>query len=163
MKLLRSHFLPSILAVFTLAACSSNSASDTGGACNELAHDGSTHSVALASNPAPAPVGGTISEGNYVLTTARLFNVPGSVDIKRQLGVSLAVRGDVIEQVTQLDGATERNSFKFTVASTMLSLVDTCAGSSAVTHGFSATPTQLETFTQEAGTTYTLHRIFTKR
>jgi hypothetical protein len=163
MKPFLHPLLPSILAVFALAACSSGSATDPVGVCNELVHDGTTHSVALASNPAPPPVGGAITEGNYVLTAARLFNVPVSVDIQRQLGASLAIRGDVIEQVTQVDGVIARSRFKFTVANTMLSLVDTCAGSNAETHGFGATPTQLEILSPEPGTPYTRHHIFTKR
>ena len=156
-------FLRSVLTVLALAACSSESAPGATGPCNDLAHDGSTHSVALASNPAPAPVGGVISEGSYVLTAARLFNVPLDVDIARSLGASLEVRGDVIEQVAQVDGTLQRSTFKYTVANTMLTLVDTCAASSSKTHGFNASPTQLEFLTQDPGTAYTLHQIFTKR
>jgi len=154
---------PSLLTFLALAACSAESAPGSAGPCNDLAHDGSTHSVALASNSPPVPSGGAISEGSYVLTAARLFNVPLSVDITRRLGASLEVRGDVIEQVTQRDATLERSTFKYTVASNMLSLVDTCSGSSANNHGFIATATQLELLTPEPGTGYTLHRIFTKR
>ena len=156
---------PHLVSLFTflaLAACSAESASPTG-PCNDLNHDGSTQAVALASNAPPEALGGTISEGNYVLTTARLFNVPLNVDLSRNLGASLEVRGDVIEQVTQVDGKLERSTFKFSVANKKLSLVDTCAGSSAKTHEFSAMPTQLEILTEEPGTQYTLHQIFSKR
>jgi len=89
--------------------------------------------------------------------------VPLNIDVARSLGASLEVRGDVIEQVTQVDGRIERSTFKYTVANTKLSLVDTCAGSSVKTHGFSAMPTQLEILTEEPGTQYTLHQIFSKR
>ena len=154
---------PAIVTVLALAACSAESAPSPAGPCNDLGHDGSTHSVALASNMPPVPTGGTISEGTYVLSAARLFNVPLGVDFARRLGASLEVRGDVIEQVSQMEGTLERNTFKYRVANTMLSLIDTCAGSSAKTHGFIATSTQLEFLTQEAGTPYTLHQVFTKR
>jgi len=155
----------SLVCLFTflaLAACSAEN-DPASGPCNDLAHDGSTQTVALASNSAPEALGGAISEGSYVLTSARLFNVPLNVDIARQLGASLEVRGDVIEQVSQVDGTLQRSTFKYTVANTMLSLVDTCAGGSAKTHGFIASSTQLELLTDEPGTTYTLHRIFRKR
>jgi len=163
MKLLLGPFLPSLLKVLTLAACSAESASGPSAACNDLVHDGSTHPVALASNPATPLLGGTISEGNYVLTSARLFNVPGNVNFMRQLGASLEVRGDIIEQVTQVDGTIARSTFKYTVGNTTLSLVDTCTASGAKDHGFSATTTRLEILSEEPGTGYTLHQIYTKR
>ncbi|HKO51911.1 MAG TPA: hypothetical protein VJV79_29585 [Polyangiaceae bacterium] len=163
MKLPLGHFLPSIIYALTLAGCSAESAPSQAGPCNELVHDGSTHSVALASNPPSPPLGGTISEGNYVLTSARLFSVPRDVNITRRLGASLQIRGDVIAQVTELDGALERNTFKYTAANNMLSLVDSCAASSTKTHGYSATSAGLEIFVQEPGTGYTLQQIFSKR
>jgi hypothetical protein len=163
MKSVLGPFLPSIFTVLALAACSSDSEPGPAAPCNDVVHDGSTLTVALASNSPPPPTGGTISEGNYVLTAARLFNVPGTVDITRQLGGSLEIRGDVIEAVTQVDGKLERSTFKYTVASTMLSMAKTCATSSTETHGFIATPTQLQLLTQEPGTPYTLNQVFTKR
>ena len=163
MKPFAGHFLPSVLKILTLAACSSENAPSPAGPCNDIVHDGSTHSVALASNPPTPPLGGAIAEGNYVLTAARLFNVPLNVDVKRQLGASLEVRGDVIEQVSLVDGTLERSTFKFTVANTMLSMVDTCAGSTAENYGFTATSTQLQFLSPDPGTSYTLNQVFTKR
>jgi len=161
MKSLLGLYLPSMFMSLALAACSAESAPAE--PCHDLAHDGSTQSVALASNSPPEATGGAISEGSYVLTAARLFDVPLNVDLTRRLGASLDVHGGVIKQVTQVDGMLERSTFKYTVSNTMLSLVDTCGGTGSKSHGFSATPTQLEILSEEPGTAYTLHRIFSKR
>lgn len=121
------------------------------------------HGVALASNPPTPLFGGVISEGTYVLTAARLFNVPASVNFTRQLGSSLEIRGDVIEQVSHADGNIERRKFKYTVANTMLTMSDTCTSSVAQSRSFEATATRFEFLTEEPGTGYTLHQVFTKR
>jgi hypothetical protein len=163
MKPLLAPVLPSILVFLALAACSGDDAPGSASSCNELVHDGTTHVVALASNPPTPLFGGVISDGNYVLTAARLFNVPADVNFTRQLGSSLQIRGDVIEQVSQVDGKLERHTFKYTVANTTLSMVDTCASSSAQMNGFEATSTRFEFLSPEPGTAYTLHQVFTKR
>jgi|GEM_PF-2626447 len=155
--------LPSVLVFLALAACSAENAPGAASSCNDLVHDGTTHGVALASNPPTPLLGGAISDGNYVLTAARLFNVPANVNFTRQLGSSLEIRGDVIEQVSQVDGSFERRTFKYTVANTTLSMVDTCASSNAQTHGFEATSTRFEFLSAEPGTGYTLHQVFSKR
>lgn len=163
MKPLLAPVLRSLLVFVALAACSAENAPGAASSCNDLVHDGTTHGVALASNP-PTPLnGGVISDGNYVLTAARLFNVPANVNFTRQLGASLQIRGDVIEQVSQVDGQLERRKFKYSVANTTLSMVDTCASSNAQTHGFEATSTRFEFLSEEPGTGYTLHQVFTKR
>jgi hypothetical protein len=152
-----------MLVFLALTACSAENAPGPASSCNDLVHDGTTHGVALASNP-PTPLnGGVISDGNYVLTAARLFNVPANVNFTRQLGASLQIRGDVIQQVSQVDGQLERRTFKYTVANTTLSMVDTCTSSTARTHGFEASSTRFEFLSEEPGTGYTLHQVFTKR
>jgi len=163
MKPLLGSLLPSTLIVFGLVACSAESAPGPSGPCNDLAHDGSSQSVALASNPPNVPLGGAITDGSYVLTAARLFNVPHDVNFSRQLGGSLQVRNGVIEEVRQVDGKLERSTYKYTVANTTLSLVNTCTSADAGTHGYSASATQFELFSPEPGTDYTLHRVFTRR
>jgi hypothetical protein len=146
-----------------LAGCSSEAPGGAASACNDLVHDGSTLDVALASNPPPVPFGGVIVDGSYVLTSARLFNVPGAVVLERRIGASLEVRGNVIEHVSHVDGEVSRSTFQYTQAGTTLSLVDTCAASTASSYGFSATPAELELYSPEPGTAYTLEQIFTKR
>jgi len=164
MKPLLDRVLPSILVFLALTACSSENAPGSASTCNELVHDGTTHGVALASNPPTPLFGGVISDGNYVLTAARLFNVPANVNFTRQLGSSLQIRGDVIEQVSQVDGKLERRTFKYTVANTTtLSMVETCSSTTAQTHGFEAASTRFEFLSEEPGTGYTLQQVFTKR
>lgn len=163
MKSPRRSVVPSFLVCFALAACSAESEPGSAAACNDLVHDGSTHSVALASNPATPLSGGVISDGNYMLTAARLFNVPSNVTVTRQLGSSLQIRGDVIEQVSHADGKIERRTFKYTVADTTLTMIDTCASSSAQSRGFEATSTRFELLSEEPDTGYTLHQVFSKR
>lgn len=156
--------VPFLLTFLTLTACSSENAPGSSATCNELVHDGSMHGVALASNPPTPLFGGTISDGSYVLTAARLFNVPATMNPTRQLGSTLQIRGDVIEQVSHSDGKVERRTFKYTVASTTtLSMVDTCASSTAQTNSFEASPTRFEILSPDPGTQYTLSQVFTKR
>jgi len=164
MKRLLGPAVPFLLTFLALTACSSENAPGSTAACNELVHDGSMHGVALASNPPTPLFGGTITDGSYVLTAARLFNVPATMNPTRQLGSTLEIRGGVIEQVSHSDGKVERRKFNYTVASTTtLSMVDSCASSGAQTNSFEAAPTRFEFLSPDPGTEYTLHQIFTKR
>jgi len=146
-----------------MAGCSGGETSTSAKACHDLAHDGSSLTVALASNPPPDPAGGTLTDGTYVLTAARLFKVPNHVDIVRQLGGTLEVKGAVIQRAISTDGTLVRGSFTYTISGTTLTLVDTCGSSGSETYEFIATPTQIELLLAEPGTPYTLNQVFTKR
>jgi hypothetical protein len=163
MKPLLAPVLTCILVFVALVACSAENAPGNASTCNELVHDGTMHGVALASNPPTPLFGGVISDGDYVLSAARLFDVPANVNFTRSLGSSLQIRGDVIEQVSQVDGKLQRRTFKYTVANRTLSMVDTCGSSDAQTHGFEATSTRFELLSAEPDTGYTLHQVFNKR
>jgi hypothetical protein len=160
------YLVPSLLSVpfllLTLGCSGGGSNPTPASQCNDLVHNGSTLTLALASNPPPDPAGGTLHDGDYVLTAARLFRVPNDVDVERKLGISLKVKGDVIERVSHIDGQVERHSFTYTIDGTKLSLNDTCSSSGTQTHGFSATATELELIMDEPGTPYTMNQVFTK-
>lgn len=164
-------FLPalvSVIAVFSLTGCSAGNAGapQPGGECHAVAHDGSALDMALASNPPQSPAGGTIVPGNYVLTAARLFNVPGNVTIARKLGGSLQINADGMLHTSFVDGTQTRRTSQFTTAGTSLTLVETCPGSTSATLEYTATPALLELYTVEpgvSGTSYTLESVYTKR
>jgi hypothetical protein len=161
------HLFTSTLSFFlaiSLAGCSGGEGGTASSpACNTLAQDGSPLTLALASNPPPEAAGGTIDDGTYALTTARLFYVPTNVDITRSIGITLEVKGDVIERVSEIDGKVTRHSFKYTKSGTTLTLTGTCGTTETETHGFTAKTGQLELITPESGTKYTMDLVFTKR
>jgi hypothetical protein len=138
-------------------ACSSDSPSAPA-ACNALVNDGPTITIMASTSGAPAPTGGTIVDGTYVLTAATVFGVSSIPQVTASAVFQFS--GNTMQQVGTVNGQLKRYTSTFTTMGTSISTTDTCPAPDMGTYGFSATATEISVFDTRAalgvlGQTYT--------
>jgi hypothetical protein len=105
-------------------------------------------------------VGGTIAEGEYVISALRIYSqtrpAPPSV-----VKAVMSIEGTTMQQVGDRDGEERRYTSTFTVSGTTVSIEDTCPQSNLDTPSFNATPTSLSLFSESQGEVFEIE--FTKR
>jgi hypothetical protein len=133
-------------------------------ACNTLAN--TAHAITtqqVASDP-PAPTGGAIADGTYVLTSATIYTGPGGpVGPGGPAQTTLRITGATVEVANAGDPPTR--SITLVTSGTAFTSTDTCPDTTVVRGSYSATATtfavQLDGGTDDAGArmvveTYTL-------
>ncbi len=134
--------------------------------CNELAQQGVPVVVTTTQSPAPAAAGGTIADGTYVLTTAKIWGStePEGSSPGAAAAQTWSFRGATLDMVQTTAKAKTVSRSSGTIApagNTKLSLKQTCsypasAAGSALTTPFTATSTTLSLYTPNGLATYEL-------
>jgi hypothetical protein len=126
------------------AGCSSPSGPgpDASGDCNTLAQLGAPVTATFTSGNAPAPTGGTIVPGTYLLTAATYY---GTMVASNVAETALVSAGSITAVLTdQSGGAVDRNNLAYMTNGTDLVETHTCPLTGVTTTvSFSATPTTL--------------------
>lgn len=111
-----------------------------GGACHDLVNVGTNVVFTAEASPPPTPLGGTIVDGTYVLTTATLYTGTGGAsgptgDTRSMTMRITGARGDSI-----FDGVAR--TAQFAVSGTTMTSTSVCPESGGTrTDGYDATPT----------------------
>ena len=115
---------------------------DAGGDCNAIAQQGSQVIATFTSGDPPAPTGGTIVDGTYVLTSATYY---GTMVTSTVSETAVVASGCIMAVLTdQQSGAIERNNLAYTTSGTDLTETHTCPLSTVTTTvSFSTTATTL--------------------
>jgi hypothetical protein len=118
--------------------------------CNALAIPASITITAKSGTP-PAPAGGTIADGTYVLTEMDDYN-SGDAFVGAPTAGILVVSGATLELArVGAKGDVSRYGATFTTSSTTIVETGTCGLAAPVSEGFTATPTSI-TFVDTAPT-----------
>lgn len=151
----RTIFAVAALALLALelSACggSASTQSDTGdaaSACNTLANDGAPVTLRVAVGQAPAPRGGSITDGTYVLTDAVRYT--GSSGTKGG-GSTLRMTVRIIGSAAEIADGDQRASAKFSTSGTQLVATDTCPDNHTQTLGYTATNSALTVISHDSG------------
>jgi hypothetical protein len=131
--------------------------------CNKLANLGSPVPGNLVANAAPAPTGGTLVDGTYVLTKYQVYTGPGgqSGPSGQSLASTLALAGSTYEAVSSTGGSDTRVNGTFTTSGTSYTATVTCPGGPTTALGYTFDGT---TFVQLGNVgVNTLELTYTKR
>jgi hypothetical protein len=140
-------------------------------ACNMLVNDGPHVVPVNQPTSPPAPLGGSISDGTYVLTTYNIFIGPdGQPPLQGDFWASSimtvtsttmqTIEGYRMGGLDHLPGTAR--TYTFTVSGTAINLAETCPKMTpAATTDFTATPNEFRLYV--SGPSWTTEEIFTKR
>ena len=130
----------------TGAGGSGGGAGGTGGAavCNTLTASGDVVIQTAATGSAPAPAGGTIANGTYVLTSNEVFP-PGS-SASASSKETLRITGNQMERALAYLGFVSQLNYSISTAGTTLTATATCPVGDAFSLPYTATATTLVIF-----------------
>ena len=126
----------------------------TSAACNTLANTAKPVTVEqLAENP-PAPLGGTIEDGTYLLTGVAIYTGPeGPSGPSGTAQTTIVITGSTIEVASR--GVPPTRTTTLSISGTTFTSTDTCPDSVVASGGFTATSTTFAIFidggTDDAG------------
>jgi hypothetical protein len=153
------------LALMALArvfsACSSDSSDTPVASCNTLVDDGPSVTITAASAAAPTPVGGAIEDGTYELSAMTLYTDTSADLPPGTLSAVFEITGDVMQQVSKINGSEQRYTTSFTISGISISMVDSCPSWSSETHSLTATPTEYRIY--DSLTSGVLEQVYTRR
>jgi hypothetical protein len=117
---------------------SADAARDGSGACNALANLGAQVPGVLVASAAPAPNGGTLVDGTYVLTKYQVYTGPGgpSGSAGNSFASTLVLAGSTYQAVSNQGSGDERVSGAFMTSGTSYTASVTCPASSVTTVGY---------------------------
>ena len=136
----------------------------TANACNALVNSGPVIAAVQIAADAPAPTGGTISDGTYRLTDLTLYTgVGGNVGpIAIQLRQTVDIHGAFADAVTESSGKSEAMSTTIVTSGTSVTNTETCPKAGTPdTAQYSATPTSI-VFYQPSGSSGTAVSTYSK-
>lgn len=116
---------------------------DSGSPCASIADEGDVVTYVVEAADPPAPAGGTILDGTYVLTSGTFFTGPGGESgLGDKRSMTIRVTGTVVE------GARTEGTWRFTytIDGATLHMTETCPRQHLEDLGYSATPTSLTLF-----------------
>jgi hypothetical protein len=124
------------------------------GVCNTLLLSGPRVAVACAPGMPPAPSGGTVADGTYVMVSSNFYGTPCIQDQERIVWSVCGTSWATSEEITT-GGTTTTRLFDGTVAfaGTSFTFSPTCAppGVATTMFGYDATPTTLALYTYGYG------------
>jgi hypothetical protein len=129
----------------TCVACPSGGAPppvDAGTACTDLANLGATVTEAAATGMQPAPAGGTVADGTYVLTKWEIYP-PGSASVPAQHRITFRLTGTHMEIVADSSdnpaGVRGVATFTTAAASPSATIAYECGQQGSFTYGYTVT------------------------
>jgi hypothetical protein len=120
-------------------------AGGTGGAgCSAIENVGETITQLQASGAVPAPVGGTIADGTYVLTMDEAYP-PVTADVPTHKRITLQIAGTTMDAAIENDdlGAPLLGQATIMTAGTQATITWLCGASGSFQQGYTATATGL--------------------
>jgi hypothetical protein len=131
----------------TCMACPSGGALppiDAGTACTDLANVGATVTEVAATGTLPAPAGGTVADGTYVLVGWQIYP-PGSASVPAQHRITFRLTGTRMEIVAEGSDnpAGVRGTATFTTETTNATITYDCGPQGSFTYGYTVTPVGL--------------------
>jgi hypothetical protein len=175
-SLVRLTRLATAIATCTLFACASSSTSspdiEDGGAsslqssgdCNAVAQLGAQVTGVSTKEPAPAPLGGAIVDGTYMLTSAKIHNpqLPEGTQVTALGASTFEFTGDKAVVVSTDDkGVVSRRNETYIPSGTSVDVTVTCsfvpanadAGTPPIPAGYTSTPTTFTHYLKQPGGT----------
>ena len=132
-----------------------------GPACNTLRNDGPAVSVMASTATAPAPAGGTIVDGTYVLTAATGYAISPAVIPTTTLSAVMQIAGSTMQQAGTINGEERRYTSTLATSGTSVTTTDTCPAADSNTYRYTATTTSLRIYAALGAST--LEQTYTKR
>jgi hypothetical protein len=129
--------------------------SEGGTSCSTLAPPATGVSEQKQSGSAPAPAGGTVVDGTYVLTKVDIYSASINPAVRK---ARIRYTGNKYEQVVvRPESEPYSVSGTFTVSGTTFSYTEGCPayGGSPMTYEYTATPTEFKLHTTTSVATYT--------
>lgn len=148
--------LASLAALILVAACDpAPSDSDSGpppdGECNAVVQMGTPTPEIPGPGTMPAPAGGVITDGTYVLTSFEIYP-PGSIDAYQRTD-TFVFAGDTIEAIMERnDRAPVRRTGTWSTSGTTWTLNQACPMTQSIQFEYTATPTTFSIFEISADT-----------
>lgn len=138
-------------AVDGAADVATDTSGDASGQCNDLAPGGDWVAVTDQAGTAPTPAGGAITDGEYQWIAQHRFG--GGTTKVTEGRYRLVYKGGTVQTVfEQKDGTVTRASAVYSTAGTALTVAATC-GTGGGTSDYSATMSELRTFSRNGSTT----------
>lgn len=147
--------------------------SDSGGTCNAVVQQGASFEILATQAAAPAPQGGTIADGTWLGTSAKIWGSSSPEGTKVGTGAlsTWEVTGTTIQVISTgaSSGKVTRRTLTLSTVGTTFTLSEACANplsdgglEPAQTGGYTATATTMSFFSQGSGSA-TLEFVFTKK
>jgi hypothetical protein len=134
-------------------------------ACNALANAAPVVSIDQVASDPPAPLGGSISDGTYTLTSAAIYTGPtGPAGAAGSEQVTIQITGSTLE--VSDDGTPATRTVTLSTSGTSFTTTDTCPDTTVATGSYTATAStlvlELDGGTDDAGAR-TVLATFTKQ
>lgn len=95
--------------------------------CNTLVAAGGQAPLAVVAEDAPTPTGGTLADGTYALTAAKVYAGPGApATVIGSAAVTLKLTGTKFETLSETGGKATTGSGTFATNGAAITLRDTC-------------------------------------